>query len=92
LATGVLLESSLIPQMLREVRRPKDEWTRARYYALARPAIYVTTFVPFIVLLASRITTPPSTHLGAWVTVSVPFGLMALAIFTYLSYTYKEKE
>lgn len=91
LSIGVLLELSLIPQMVREVRRPKDNWTNARIYALGRPAVYVVTFAPFLVLLASRITTEPVTRLGAWVTLSVPFGLMCLAIFTYLSYTYKEK-
>jgi len=91
LAIGVMLELSLIPQMVKEVRRPKDNWTNARIYALARPTVYVLTFAPFLVLIASRITSRPVTRLGAWVTLSVPLGLMCMAIFTYLSYTYKEK-
>lgn len=91
LSIGVLLEMSLIPQMIKEVRRPRDNWTNARVYALGRPTVYVLTFLPFLILLASRILTPPASRLGAWVTVSVPFGLMCLAIFTYLSYTYKER-
>lgn len=92
LTIGVLLETSLIPQMIKEVRRPRDGWTRARIYNLSRLVVYVLTFTPFLVLLASRIFTPPSSRLGAWVTVSVPFGLMVLAVFTHLSYTYKETE
>lgn len=90
LSIGVILEASLIPQMIREVRRPRDDWTKARIYVLARPATYVLTFAPFLVLLFSRVQTPPASLLGAWVTLSVPFGIMVLAVFTYLSYTYKE--
>jgi hypothetical protein len=92
LTAGVLLELSVIPKMVREVRRPRDPWTRMRYYALARLVVYVTTFSPFLLLLLLRIDTPPPTKLGAWIQLSVPFGLMCLALFTYKTYTYKEKE
>lgn len=89
---GVLMETSTIPRLVKEVRRPKDGFSRLRWYVLARPIMYVMTFTPYLFLLFTRINKPPVTNLGAWVTVSVPFGLMWLALFTYLSYTYKEKQ
>lgn len=92
LTIGVITEARLIPRLVKELkRRPKDEFTDLTWRLLARPVIYVTTFLPFIPQLAVRTQSPPLSHLGAWVTVSVPLGLMLLAFTTYSSYTYKEK-
>lgn len=92
LTLGVFLEASLIPRQFKEAIQPRDGFTRMRWYVLARPIVYVLTFSPYIVRLAQVIDQPPRTALSAWVTVSVPFGLLLLAIFTHLSYTYKEKK
>lgn len=90
LTAGVLFELSTIPRLVRQVQRPHDGFSRLRVYVLVRPIIYVLTFSPFIVRLFQLTSTPPQTNLAALIQVSVPFGLLCLAIFTYLSYTYKE--
>ena len=91
LTTGILLELVLIPRQIREVRRPKDEFSRMRLYVLARPVVYVITFSPFVLRLTQVISQPPRSTLAGIVTVIVPFGLLLLATFTHLTYTYKEK-
>jgi hypothetical protein len=88
-----MLEASTIPRVFRETRRPKDEFTKLRWYVLARPVVYVVTFSPYVIRLFQVLGRPPLTHFAAITTVSVPLGLFVLAIFTYLSYKpLKEKE
>jgi hypothetical protein len=93
LLIGVSVEASLIPKMIKELRRrPRDRFSELTKRLLFRPIIYVTTFSPFIPQLALLTQRHPLTPLGAWITVSVPFGLMLLAFTTYSTYTFKEKK
>lgn len=93
LTVGVVTEISLIPKLVKELyRRPKDEFTRLTKRLLIRPVIYAVTFTPFIPQLAFVTQRPPLTPLGAWITVSVPLGLMLLAFATYSTYNYREKK
>lgn len=91
MAAGILLELSTIPKLIHEYRRPRDGFTQLRLYVLMRPIIYVVTTAPFLLRLSQIIFQEPRTLLASISTVSIPLGFMMLALFTYLSYTYKER-
>lgn len=82
----------LFPRQMKEVARPKNEFTRLRWYLLTLLGACAVTMVPTAPRLFQLIQTPPENLLSIVSTVSSSVCLAAFLVILVLVFTYKEQK
>lgn len=88
---GLAIMFYVIPKQIKEVRRPKNEYTRLRWYLLAIPLIYSLALVLRLPRLLEILDHPHDNLAAALASLSGTAIVLSFALFVLLIYTYKEK-
>lgn len=88
---GVLLMLRVLPRQVRETRRPKNGFTRLRWYLLALPLIYSLAVILRIPRLFQILHAEHPNLVSTIASLSGSVIILSFAVFVYLIYTYKER-
>lgn len=88
---SILIILPAIPRQYAETKRPRNEFTKLRWYLLAMPLVYIVCVLPRIPRLIQLIDDPPASGLAAVTTIGTSIGLLVFALFIDLIFTYRAK-